>query len=223
MRLTRTAFPQRLLMAHLKARDRGVVGHLVCADHPEGDVLAAAPLDPPRGTLADATGIGQQRHHHPRVMRRAAMAVDAVGGLERLEVELLHRLDHKPSQTVLIQPVTQIRRQQQRLISVTAEKVLRHKRSFCLQRTENRGVCATPSRELDSPTGSPSAAASDEQEARRSRLLLVGRNQEPARVHPMAGRRPSGEWGSEPSLGLEWPPRARRRESLIRQNRSGPS
>ena len=38
---------QGLLVADPKAGDRRVVGRLVGADHPEGDVLAAAALDPP--------------------------------------------------------------------------------------------------------------------------------------------------------------------------------
>jgi hypothetical protein len=33
-------------VANSEAGDRGVVGDLVCADHPEGDVLAAAALIP---------------------------------------------------------------------------------------------------------------------------------------------------------------------------------
>ena len=37
---------QRRLVANAKAGDRRVVGDLVGADHPEGDVLAAAALDP---------------------------------------------------------------------------------------------------------------------------------------------------------------------------------
>ncbi|GAA0673961.1 hypothetical protein GCM10010193_28450 [Kitasatospora atroaurantiaca] len=39
-------------MADPEAGDRRVVGGLVCADHPEGDVLAAAALDPVRASLA---------------------------------------------------------------------------------------------------------------------------------------------------------------------------
>jgi hypothetical protein len=39
---------QRLPVANPEAGDRGVVGDLVGGDHPEGDVLAAATLDPAR-------------------------------------------------------------------------------------------------------------------------------------------------------------------------------
>ena len=51
-------------VACAKAGDRRVVGHLVGGDHPEGDVLGAAALDPPRGALADRVGVEQQRDHH---------------------------------------------------------------------------------------------------------------------------------------------------------------
>lgn len=51
---------ESLLVANAKAGDRGVVGNLVGADHPEGDVLPAAALDPPRRALADRVGVGEQ-------------------------------------------------------------------------------------------------------------------------------------------------------------------
>jgi hypothetical protein len=59
---------------------------------------------------------------------RATVAVRAVGGVEGLQVERLDRLDHKPGEVVLIQPVAQVRRQQQGLISVAAKEVLSHAR-----------------------------------------------------------------------------------------------
>jgi hypothetical protein len=138
------------LVAHPKARDRRVVGHLVRRDHAEGDVLAAAALDPARASLADAVGVSQQGEHHLRIVRGAAVAVGAVGGVESLEVELLDRLDHKPGEVVFTQPVAQIRRQQQRLLSITSEEVLRHDPSFCLQTDRKPSVCATPSGERSS-------------------------------------------------------------------------
>jgi hypothetical protein len=100
-------------VADPEAGDRRVVRELVDADHPEGDALAAAALDPPRGALADAVGVCEQGEHHLGVMRRAVMAVSAVSGVERPEVELLDRLDHEPGEVVFIQPVAQVRRQQQ--------------------------------------------------------------------------------------------------------------
>ena len=90
-----------LLVAGAEAGDRRVVGDLVGADHPEGDVLAAAALDPARCALADRVGVGEQRQHHLRLVGGAAVAVGAVGGVERLEVELVDRLDHEPGEVVL--------------------------------------------------------------------------------------------------------------------------
>ena len=78
-----------MLVAHPEAGDRGVVGHLVCADHPEGDVLAAAALDPARGALADGVGVGDERQHHFRLVGGAAVAVGTIGRIEVLKVELL--------------------------------------------------------------------------------------------------------------------------------------
>ena len=139
-----TEQPRQRLMAHPKARDRGVVGHLVRADHPKRDVLAAAPLDRPRGALTDAIGVGQQRHHHLRVVRRATVTVNAIGRVERLQVELLDRLDHEPGQMVFIQPVAQVRRQQQRLLTVTPKEVLGHRpQSLPANGRKPRGLCDT--------------------------------------------------------------------------------
>ena len=77
------------LVADSEAGDRRVVWHLVGADHPEGDVLATAALDLPRGALADRVGIGEQGQHHLWVVSRCAVAVFAVGGEEGLKIELL--------------------------------------------------------------------------------------------------------------------------------------
>jgi len=47
---------QRVLVAFHKARDRRVIGLLVCRDHPIGDVLDARALDRPRGPHATRVG-----------------------------------------------------------------------------------------------------------------------------------------------------------------------
>jgi hypothetical protein len=43
----------RFLMPSTEARNRGVIGHPIRADHPERDVLATAPLDPTRRAHPD--------------------------------------------------------------------------------------------------------------------------------------------------------------------------
>jgi hypothetical protein len=74
---------QRVLVALAKASDRGVIGALVCGYHAVGDVLGALALDHARGALPLAVGVQQQRDHHRRLVRGAAVAVMAVGGVER--------------------------------------------------------------------------------------------------------------------------------------------
>jgi hypothetical protein len=117
---------QRALVADPKARDRGVIGRLVGRDHPERDVLAAPSLDPARGALADRIRVHDQRHHHRRIMRGSAVPVGAIGGKERGQLKLADRVDHKPRKVVLGQPFAQTRRQQQLLLAITREEVLRH-------------------------------------------------------------------------------------------------
>jgi hypothetical protein len=61
-----------VLVAGAEPGDRGVVRHLISRDHPEGNVLAAAPLDPPRRAHPHRVGVDQQRDHNRRLVRRAA-------------------------------------------------------------------------------------------------------------------------------------------------------
>ncbi len=90
-----------------------MVGSLVGADDPEGDVLAATPLEPSGASLADAVGVGNEGQHHLRVVGGAPVAVGTVGGVERLEVELVDRLDHERDEVVLVKPIAQLWRQQE--------------------------------------------------------------------------------------------------------------
>jgi hypothetical protein len=117
---------QRALVADTEARDRGVIWHLVGRDHPERDVLAAPSLDPPRRALADRVRIHDQRHHHRRIVRRPAVPIGAIGGKERGQIELGEHLDHKPREVILGQPLAQARRQQQLLLAIARQEVLRH-------------------------------------------------------------------------------------------------
>ena len=117
---------QRPLVTDPEARDRRVIGRLVSGDHPERDVLAATPLDPPRRALADRVRVHDQRHHHRRIMRRPPMTVGAIRGKERGQIQLADRLDHKPRKVILSQPLAQARRQQQLLLAITRQEVLRH-------------------------------------------------------------------------------------------------
>jgi hypothetical protein len=117
---------ERRLVALAKARDRRVIRALIRRDHAVGDVLHALALDHPRGALSLAVGVEQQREHHPRLVRRAAVTISAVGAIERRQIHLLGARQHEPRKVILRQPLPQIRRQQQLLITVTRYEVLGH-------------------------------------------------------------------------------------------------
>jgi hypothetical protein len=106
---------QRLLVPGAEARDRRVIGNLVRRDHTKGDVLAAAPLDPATGALAERIRVQQQRHHHPGLERRPTPTVLPVGVVERAQLDLVDRVEHEPRQMILGQPLAQAWRQQQLL------------------------------------------------------------------------------------------------------------
>ncbi len=54
-------------VAAAELADPAVVGLPVAGEHPEGGILPAGPLDPARGWYADALGVQEQHHHHPRL------------------------------------------------------------------------------------------------------------------------------------------------------------
>jgi hypothetical protein len=119
---------QRRLVALDEPRDRRVIGTLLRGDDAEGDVLDARALDDPRGTNPARVGIEQQRDHHRRLAGRPALAVHPMSRIERVEIQLLHRRQHEPRQVALRQPITQIRRHQQRLITVARNEAQAHAR-----------------------------------------------------------------------------------------------
>jgi hypothetical protein len=119
---------QRPLVTLTETRDRRVIRRLVGGDDPHRDVLDAAPLDPPRRPLPDRVAVHQQRQHHRRLVCRTTVTILAIDRIERREVHRLDRVDDKPRQAILGQPLAQRRRQQQLLVAITADEVLRHHR-----------------------------------------------------------------------------------------------
>jgi hypothetical protein len=69
-----------------------------------------------------------ERHHHRRIVRGAPVTVGAIGGVERGQIERRDRVDDKPRQVILRQPLAQAGRQQQLLLAITRQEVLRHAR-----------------------------------------------------------------------------------------------
>jgi len=85
---------QRGLVTLDEPRDRRVIRALLGRHDAKGDVLDAGALDDPRGTDAARVGVEQQRDHHRRLVGRAALAVDAIGRIERPQIHLLDRRQH---------------------------------------------------------------------------------------------------------------------------------
>jgi hypothetical protein len=137
-------------MADDEAGDRRVVGDVIGADHPVGDVLATVALDRARGALLGRVGIEQKRDHHRGLIGRAAIAVGAVIGIERVEVHLRHRVEHEPRQMILRQPLTQRGRHQKCLLPITTNEVLRH-HAIVSGGPDGAGASATASSLSESP------------------------------------------------------------------------
>jgi hypothetical protein len=142
----------RHLMPDAEPRDRRVIGHLVGADHPERNVVKAVTLDAARRPDVGRVGVDEQRHHHRRIMRRPTPAILAIRHIERIQIKLADRLQNEPRQMVLRQPLLQARRQQQLLITIAPDEVLRHA-SIVLNLSDDTTVCATPSAKSSTRTG----------------------------------------------------------------------
>ena len=150
---------QRALVTNPEARDRGVIGRLVGRDHPKRDVLATAPLDPPRRALADRVRVHDQRHHHRRIVRRAALPVGAIGGKERGQIELRRP---RRSQTTRSDPRAATRAGSAATTTPARDhtpEVLRHP-GIVLNRPDGTALCATATMDTSSQCATaPSADA----------------------------------------------------------------
>jgi hypothetical protein len=135
---------QRRLVALAEPRDRRVIRPLVSADHPGRHVFDTAALKAPRRALPDRIAVEQQRDHHRRIVCPTTMPVDPVGGVEGRQIELRDGVDHEPREVALREPVAQARRQQQLLIAITRDEVLRHAQ-IVLTRPDRAPLYATAS------------------------------------------------------------------------------
>jgi hypothetical protein len=70
--------------------------------------------------------IQQQGDHHPRVIRRPAVAVGSVVGVKPGQIHLLDRVQDRPHHVILGHPVQQRWRHQKRLLTVTFDEVRSH-------------------------------------------------------------------------------------------------
>jgi hypothetical protein len=131
---------QRVLVALTEPRDRRVVRDLVRGNDADRDVFLARALDRPRRPHAARVRVEQQRHHHRRLERRPAVPVVPIGGVERAEIHLRDRVDHKPREVPFGQPVTDVGRQQKCLLPIARQQVLAHTGIF-LNAPDRRPLC----------------------------------------------------------------------------------
>jgi hypothetical protein len=114
-------------VTHSKPSDRGVIRDLIGGDHTESDILAQTPLDTTRGALPDRVGIEQQRDHHLRIECHATPPINAIRVIDGAQIDLFDSVQHKPRQMVLRQPLAQAGRQQQFLLTIALQEILRHR------------------------------------------------------------------------------------------------
>jgi MFS family permease len=110
-----------------------VIRHPQRRDHLERHVLPACSLDPARRPVPARVRVHQhQQGHHRRLIRRTAVTIGSVSGVESIQIHLRHRPQHRPRQTILRQPINQRRRHQQHLTAITRKKALSHPRIFII-------------------------------------------------------------------------------------------
>src|SRR3954451_22765213 len=111
------------------ARAPGLISVRGRAVRRAGDVMVDGvfPRDAvrPLGLWTPSTRWWRQRSHR-RIERRAAVAVLPIGAIERGEVHPFDRLNHKPREVPLGQPVAHVRRQQKALLTIRRQEVLAH-------------------------------------------------------------------------------------------------
>jgi hypothetical protein len=106
--------------------DGRMIGTQAAGDHAVAHIANAPLFDHPAGPLALAVGVEQQRDHHLRIKRRPAVPIGPVAAAELTQVQGGHRIQHHEHQIVFGQPLAHVHRQQQRLITLRVQKILRH-------------------------------------------------------------------------------------------------
>jgi hypothetical protein len=118
----------RPAVAHAAAKlgDRRVIRSQLAGHDAIGDVLDAGTLDPARGTVAARVRVEQQRDQHRRLVRRPPAPVVAVVRIDRRQIQLGDRVEHRPHQMPLRHPIAKRRRHQKHLDSVTPDEPRTH-------------------------------------------------------------------------------------------------
>ena len=123
---------QGLFVADPEPGDGHMIRGAVAGQDPEGDVLVTASLDLTRGADPDAVAIQQHAQQHPGLIGGPAVPIRSVRLEERVKVELVDHIKHEPGQMIGRQPVTQVRWEQERLVTVAGKEVVGHGRSYAI-------------------------------------------------------------------------------------------
>jgi hypothetical protein len=91
---------------------------------PEGHRVVGGPFDLPAGKHAGGIAVEQQRQQHPRMVRLGAAT--PVGRLQRTQVQVLHRVGHKPRQVVFRKPLLHRRWEQKRRLAIRHDETTAH-------------------------------------------------------------------------------------------------
>ncbi len=117
---------QRVQMTLAELRDRAEVRRVETDDAHEVDAFPAGFGDPPRRVDPVAIAVEQKRRHHRRIERRLP-AIDTIGPLDLLQVDLLdHQVQDEPREMTLVDKLLNRRRQQQRFIDLPRAVALAH-------------------------------------------------------------------------------------------------
>jgi hypothetical protein len=123
---------------------------------PGSRALIASPLDRPRRPDAARIGVKQQRDHHRWLVGRPAATVLANGRIALGQIHSRDGVQHEPREMPLRQPVTDVRRRQERLLTITRDEALAH-RTIVLNPRDDYPTYATAS---GNSTSGPQAAPS---------------------------------------------------------------
>jgi hypothetical protein len=97
-----------------QSRDCRMIRRPIGGNHPKRHAIDAAVLDLVRRPHPLPVRVAHHRGHHRRVIRRLTMPIAAIGPIERGQIQLLERIEHKPRQMADRQPLPQGQRQQSR-------------------------------------------------------------------------------------------------------------
>src|ERR1022692_3860662 len=103
---------------------RRMIRMQVPADHPGAHVIERRHLHRPRRPDPLAVAVQHQRHHHRRVIRRAALPVRPVPRQERRDIHPRRLLQQPPRQMPGRQPLPRIRRHQEQLLPLRRHEVI---------------------------------------------------------------------------------------------------